>query len=392
VAESRQSTAKFNRPTIVANAKEATTTELQDVVITGVGVVLPGAVGVDALAKLMSTDAPPTLDSLGGPIPVEKYEHLLSARRTRRMSGYAKLCLAATADAYANAGITDPACFGETCSGVVGSMHGAAEYCHTYYRQIIDEGVNAANPMLFAEGVPNVASAHLATTFMLKGFCQTLIGTRTAGLEALQLATAKIRAGVWDRAVVCAADDYNEIVSRAYRELLPSPSFIDGGGAVALILESRTSAENRGADIYGRITRTVGRSIAGYAPRSAAALVRDTITELGELDALATSGTTSPIDRIETLGMRMARKRCSDTTPTPVTTMYGRLPELYAAGPLASLAGLLCSRKCWPATDTPPSTRQKNSIKRSMEPPLNRAGVLCSDFFGSVCGVALELA
>ena len=73
--------------------------------------------------------------------------HLLQARRVRRMSEYAKLSLAATTLAYRDAGIDDIAAFGESCSAVLGTMHGASNYCERYYRRIGEGGIAAATPI-----------------------------------------------------------------------------------------------------------------------------------------------------------------------------------------------------------------------------------------------------
>ncbi len=391
VTEPHPSADRPRREAIAAKTKDTPATNNQDVVITGVGVVLPGAIGTDALFSLLSSGSPADLNVSEGSIPPEQYEHLLNARRTRRMSGYAKLCLAATADAYAHAGITDIPGFGETCRAIVGTMHGAADYCHSYYRQLIDEGVNAANPMLFAEGVPNVASAHLSTTFSLNGFCQTLIGTRTAGLEALQLATARIRTGVWHRAVVCAVDDYMEIASEAYRTMLPGSECVMGSGAVAIILESRSSATPRHTTIHGRITNTFARTVRGGTARSDAKLIGDAVSELGPLDTIAIPGTHAPIDRIENLGLRMARRCRSHKTPPKVTTLYGQFPELFAVGPLASLAVAVCSGSRSARAEVPTTTQSEAVTQSDHAPTSHRSGIVWGDFHGSLCGVAVEL-
>jgi len=72
------------------------------------------------------------------------------------------------------------------------SAHGSANYSVAYYSEIIKQGLVGANPMLFAEGVPNASSAHLSLMLGVKGACQTIIGTRTAGLDALRLAALRI--------------------------------------------------------------------------------------------------------------------------------------------------------------------------------------------------------
>ena len=119
---------------------------------------------------------------------------LLNARRTRRVNDYVKLTLAATALALRDAGLTElPA----SAAVLLGTCHGSSSYATDYYRGLVDGGFVAANPMLFAEGVPNAAAAHVSLTHGLTGACQTLIGSATAGLDAVRLAALRIANGDW---------------------------------------------------------------------------------------------------------------------------------------------------------------------------------------------------
>jgi 3-oxoacyl-[acyl-carrier-protein] synthase II len=189
--------------------------EMREVCISGVGVVLPGAIGNDAFVRRL-TEAPTSPMRDTGNIPEEQYVHLLNARRVRRMSDYVKFTLAAARLALADAGVADDPAFASSCSAILGSTHAGAAYCVSYYEQIVREGMAAANPMLFAEGVPNAAAAHLSLMLSLKGACQTLIGTRTAGLDALRLAFLRIASGRWDRAIVSAGEEFVPTVNNAY--------------------------------------------------------------------------------------------------------------------------------------------------------------------------------
>jgi 3-oxoacyl-[acyl-carrier-protein] synthase II len=153
----------------------------RDVYITGVGVVAPAAVGNQAFASLL-TGAPRPLLIDPGALDEAAIAHLLQARRVRRMSDYVKLTLASAAVAFEDARINDTSAFGRDCAAILGTTHGSAGYSETYYRQIVAEGIVGANPMLFAEGVPNAGAAQLSTMFGIKGSCQTIIGSRTADL------------------------------------------------------------------------------------------------------------------------------------------------------------------------------------------------------------------
>ena len=209
-------------------------------------------IGNEAFARaITSADARPVMRD-SGPIAESEFIDLLNARRVRRMSDYVKLSLAAAMLACRDAGITDILAFAATCSALLGTTHGSSNFSEAYYRQIVREGILAANPMLFAEGVPNAGAAHLSLMLALKGPCQTIIGTRTAGLDALHLAATRIASGEWDRAIVSAAEEYSPLVNAAYEHWgLHSTSepaapfsgqsggFVAGCGAVTLVLESR---------------------------------------------------------------------------------------------------------------------------------------------------------
>lgn len=215
----------------------AAPTQPREVLITGIGVLLPGAIGTDAFLA-----APPTPQTT---LEESAYEHLINARRTRRMSPYVKLQLAAIHLALAQGNLSDAALLRDA-SAMLATTHGSASYCYDYYSQVVREGVPAANPMLFAEGVPNAAAAQASLMLGLQGGCQTLIGTTTAGLEALALAAARIATGAADRILVGAAEEAHFSLDRAYAYCAPG-SQPSCAAAVAFLLESRESASARQA-------------------------------------------------------------------------------------------------------------------------------------------------
>ena len=162
---------------------------------------------------------------------------LLNARRVRRLSEYVKLTLAATTLALRDAGYADG--IPSDTAVLLGTTHGSSAYAADYYRGLIAHGLAAANPVQFAEGVPNAAAAHVSLAHGLTGACQTLIGSRTAGLDAVRLAALRIANGDWDRAVVGAAEEQSDLVDAAYRHAGHAVTTV--AGAVMLVLESRPS-------------------------------------------------------------------------------------------------------------------------------------------------------
>jgi len=337
-----------------------------DVWITGVGVVLPGAVGHAAFVDRVVHGGP----WAGTAIEDAALADYVNLRRTRRLSQYVKYTLAAGSMAVRDAGLADLPASVAAMSAILGSMHGSACFCSDYYAQIVKEGALTANPVLFAEGVPNAGAAHLSTTLGLKGSCQTIIGTRTAGLDALALASLRIRAGTSERMLVVAAEETCEIVARAYRAIglqsaeghHPASSagagFQSVGGGIAFVLESAEAARSRGAQPYARVNE-----VAWSAPtrRGPAAGVGSVVSRLGAVGRVIGSACGTWLDRAERLGARRAGVRDGFTPGT------GGFGEAFSATPLISIA-----------------------VECSTQRREERFASICTDWSGAISGVSLD--
>lgn len=380
---------------------------LRDVFITGIGVVLPNAVGntawrsrLEYSSDRINSDAPSIDESL--------FLHLLNARRARRISGYVKLSLAAAMLAFQDAGVTDVPGFCESASAVLGSTHGSSQYCRDYYGQIVRQGISAANPLLFAEGVPNAAAAHLSLAAGIKGACQTIIGSRTAGIDALGLASARIASGQWDRAIVGAAEEYCDVVNAAYAHCglhapnnaaLPfahdkegneggaSKTFAIGCGAVALVLESRASVEARAARVRG----SVGEYAAASPPEGRNIQSADQIlAQLGDPCFVISSANGTWLDRVEAAALRLSGRR-SGQFPN-VSSLAGHMAECFSVTPLASIAAVLLTGnlpRLWgPGLKRSNRDSQDNG---SVDVPIDDFAALSSDYAGLIAGIRVRL-
>jgi 3-oxoacyl-[acyl-carrier-protein] synthase II len=377
-------------PKSVTRSAEADPTNNQtNVFITGIGILLPGAAGNDALIRrLESTDAPAS-----GPILEADYLHLLNARRVRRMSDYVKLTLAAATLACRDAGIEADEAFRQSCHAVLGTAHGSSSYCGDYYGQIVREGMAAANPLLFAEGVPNAAAAHLSLMLSLKGACQTIIGSRTAGLDALRLAALRIAGGQWDRAIVSAAEEWTPQVNDAYAHhglyndsASPLPfadaaGFRAGAGAVTFIIESGRSLSRRGGRARGRIESSAS---ARHRPGNAPAAIARVLRSLNRPQYVIGSSNNTRIDRVEAAAL-------SRISPDArLSSLYGHFPELFSAGPLAAIAATLLSRRL-PALH---GAQRDNAMKFTPATGREQPGaftVLCTGYTGTITGTNLRI-
>jgi 3-oxoacyl-(acyl-carrier-protein) synthase len=302
------------------------------------------------------------------------------------MSDYVKITLAATQIAIASAKIENITDFAGGASVILGSTHGSAEFSINYYREIVNQGLIGANPVLFAEGVPNAAAAHLSLMLGLRGGCQTIIGTRTAGLDALRLAASRIASGRWDRAVVGAAEEFNPTVNAAYehcglkrRKLDPAErhrGFVTGSAAVTFILESRRSAEARSIKGFGRL---IGCSSHRGRPGESIDAAARVLAELSAPRFVLTSACDTWVDRAEFAALRRA------VPSATVSTLYGHAAEHFSASPLLAIASVLLTGRM---------PRMLGPAPSSLHPALGAErpdsfAALCTDFTGCVTGVTV---
>jgi len=257
-------------------------------------------------------------------------------------------------------------------------MHGSSSYSHDYYAQIVREGVLAANPLLFAEGVPNVGAAQVSLMLGLRAACQSIIGARTAGLDALRLGWLRISSGEVERVIVAGGEEAHFCVEKAYEDCglrstgRSSPPFTTESGfcsfpgAVSLVLESSDSARNRGAVPYAKIDQAIAASGEPSAlPRTLATLLEQSPA----CPAVLSSANATWLDRAE-------RAACSNVLPGAlIGTGYHAFGELFSATPLANLAATLLTGQ----VPTVPPSPMREAIP-------DRFAVLCSDWTG--CAVA----
>ena len=344
------------------------------VYITGVGVIAPGLIGNEAfIARLHENDATPILADTGA-IADPELEALLNARRIRRMSAYVKLTLASANIALAHAGITDIPTFAADCAAILGSTHGSANFSAAYYRQIIDEGLIAANPAMFAEAVPNAGAAQLSLMLGIKGACQTIIGTRTSGVDALSLAALRIADGTWNHAIVSAGEEYSDLVNLAYTHcnLKSSPGsstgFVTGAGAVTFILESEQSVAARNARPLALIRDGCHRSMgSARVLESLAEVISSLSANATQRPAFIGSSCNTWIDQAEAIAFRKAGVHACPST-------YGMLAETFSASSFYSIAAAILA-----------STGKYKFFANN-----SRAAVV-TDFNGNVSGVQFDL-
>lgn len=332
-----------------------------EVWITGYGLMLPGISNVSTLlGKLLETSG--VVAGRGATVSDDQFAQVLNVRRVRRMSMYVKLMLSSVALAIKHSGLEGDAARLELASAMLASTHGSPGFCADYYSQIVREGVLGANPVLFAEGVPNAGAAHVSTNFGIKGACQTIIGSRTAGIDALGLAAMRIQTGASDIVVVGAAEETHSCVDRAYqhcgfgKESGEGSGFFLTPGSVSLILESSISAAARGVKPLAK----VGKYAAVSGVNSALNSPQRVLKLIGARGTVLGSGNSTWIDRAEAVGaQRMPGVELTES-------LHDRVGDLFSAGPLLGIVREIAGGR--------PSTLTS----------------LCTDFTGLASAIAIE--
>ncbi len=360
----------------------------RSVFITGIGVIAPGITGREGLLYRLAHPQPAA--ALTEPIGEAALEGLLNARRVRRLSEYVKLQLAAATLAVRDAGIGEAGDLA-SFSAILGTAHGSANYSYNYYEQIVREGVMGANPMLFAEGVPNAGAAHISLMLGLKGACQSVIGTRTAGLDALALASARIASGEWDRAIVGAGEEDFDIVRNAYRHCRlasgaePSGAFagengfLCAGGAAAIVLESQAAIEARGGRAIGQITHA--GFVRDHRERLAKSLA-DLLKRIDAPPAVLSSAAGVWLDRVEAAALAGAGSRS-------VSSMAGYVAETFSATPLIGIAAVIATKALPRLLSYPTGLGSVSAADGSVT--VDRFAAICTDPTGIASGVTIEL-
>lgn len=313
---------------------------VSDAWITGIGLILPGISSARALADRLAGDTGPLFEnSTGRTIDDTQLSQHLNARRLRRIAPSVKLLLTAASAAATDARLEANDAFLARASAIIASMHGSLGLCCEYYTQIVREGLLRANPVLFAEGVPNAAAAHLSVNLGVRGGCQTIIGTRNAGLDALGLASLRIRTGASEIVLVGACEEISPALVEAYRyfglhrrEDESGPGFVAIPGAVALVVESAALAQRRGARPWARIDSWAA---AGQSRSGPAGAVAHVLSDLAPFEHIVVSRNETWIDRAERLALRRVAPSAS------IHSVSQDLGELFSAGPLVGIAWAL---------------------------------------------------
>ncbi|GAA2774820.1 beta-ketoacyl-[acyl-carrier-protein] synthase family protein [Streptomyces rameus] len=265
-------------------------------VITGLGVVSPGALGVSAYWDLLTagrtTTRPISLFDASGfrsrvaaECDFDPVAAGLDPDRAARLDRVTQFALVAAREAMADSGLVPGEPAPERVGVVVGSAVGCTMRLEENYLRVSDHGrlwqvdQRQAVPELYDYLVPSSIAAEVALEHGAQGQVECVSTGCTSGLDAVGTAAQLIEDGIADVVIAGASEaPLSPITSACFDAIKATTArnddpehacrpfdhtrdgFVLGEGAAVLILEEAGAARRRGAHAYG--------SVLGFAHRS----------------------------------------------------------------------------------------------------------------------------
>ena len=123
---------------------------------------------------------------------------------------------------------------------------GGVEYCHRFFKQVIEDGQHYASPILFPDTVFNSPASHLAACLDVGGPAYSLVGDESSWAQALLTAHTWLATHTVDEVLVVAAAELDPLVLEGLDSLgwlrNQRQPFRPAEGAVALVLNQTDNA------------------------------------------------------------------------------------------------------------------------------------------------------
>ncbi len=187
--------------------------------ITGIGVIAPGAIGVEAFRVMLASG-----QSAG--VEIDRFDtnglsshraalvrdfrpkEFIAPMKMRRMNMLSRLGVAAAKLAIEDCGGTVPSEAGVAIGTAFGPVQTSVEYMEQY----VEKGAALAPPQLFAESVANAPGSHIAIEWGLRGFNVTITQRESSVLAAAMYAATQIGKGSVRAALIGGVEEANEML------------------------------------------------------------------------------------------------------------------------------------------------------------------------------------
>lgn len=326
------------------------------VVVTGTGVVSPLGHHPEALTRRVLAGERAPADEHGAVvIDAIPLDALAPDKRGRsgRLDRVCRLALAAAALAVEDAGLAPPA--SAVAAERVGLAFGTGLGCLLsdveFYEKVLDQGVAAASPRVFAYTVSSAAAGEISIAFGIHGPNATLHMGLAAGIGAIGYGLDLIRQGTADVVLAGAADANGPALVQALRDMNllaltaagSGPAIRPSEGAAFVVLEAEPHARRRDARSRGRLAGYA----AGFEPtltspepdrtalaHTATAALIDAGCAPRDIDLVCASAAGTRLDRFERAVLADVLREAEHRVIAPTLA----LGECFAAGGVLGLA------------------------------------------------------
>ncbi len=328
------------------------------VVITGIGAVSCCGVGADALFSGL-LEGRFADDHL---VPDFNAGDYFGVKEARRVDRFAQLAVAAAAEAYDDAQLTD-ALDHDRIGVIFGTGIGGMMTLTAQQMVLAEKGPDRVSPFLAPMMMPNAGAAQIAMRYGFRGPAETITTACAAGTHAIGAAARLIASGRVDVVMTGGSESVvdplalagfgnmtalsNSGVSRPFDVRRDGFVMSEGGGA--LVLESLEHAQARGAHIYAELMGTGSTADAFHitapledgagAQRAMKIAIEDAELTLADIGHINAHGTSTPLnDQAEA----NAITALFGPTSPPVTSAKGVTGHsLGAAGALEAVASVM---------------------------------------------------
>lgn len=354
---------------------------MNEVVVTGMGVVSPIGIGTEpfwiGLTEGRSGAGPITSFDAGG-LPVQiaceisdfDAARFISAKEVSRTDRFTHFALAAAALAAEEAGVNVESLDPARAGAIIGSGIGGLQTIVSEHDALIARGARGVSPFMVPKLMPNGPAGQIAMRFGLLGPTYAVSSACASGAHAIGEAFRQVRYGIADLMLAggteaaitplsVAAFARMGALSRRNDEPVTASrpfdsgrdGFVFGEGAGVLVLESRSSARRRGAEVLGTVEGYGASCDASHvtqpdpegrgAERAMCGALKDASLSPDDIDYINAHGTSTPMnDRIETFAIHntfgVEAKRI------PVTSTKSQTGHLLgAAGAVEAVATIL---------------------------------------------------
>lgn len=341
------------------------------IAISGIGVVAPDAIGVEAFRSLLASGRTAVADvdrfdtsglrsHKAALVREFKPRDFINPMKLRRMNTLSRYGVAAAKLALDDAALQLD---GATTGVALGTCFGPVQTSVDYMKEYVEKGAALAPPQLFAESVANAPGSHIAIEHGLRGFNLTVTQRESSALSAAMYAASQIGKGSVEGAIFGGVEEINEMVYSVLDRLgalahadgetdeASRPfdrrrnGLIVGEGSAVFV----ATPPDRAGDAYGYLAgfgiardSTASLSDWGSDPATLVRAMRLAIDDAGlvpgDIDAVyASANSTRRADAVEAraIGMLFGAR-----TP-PVVASKGVFGEYAAAGALQLAAALV---------------------------------------------------